>query len=247
MFAQSAAARPTFNAFEVAAIKPTPDDQTGRFIRMEGAHQFAARGHTLKSLLGAAYNLPPRAISGGSSWIDSERYDIIAKTPNEIRPNLDEQMAMLRKLLVERFKLAFHREEKEFPVYALTIAKGGPKLKESTAPGDPAVLINHIFPDHIELPARNATMAQFVAMMQRAVLDRPVIDRTGLSAKYDFDLEWTPDDTQFGVTLPAATQENPQRPGLSAALPQQLGLKLVATKGPVAVLVIDHVERPAEN
>ena len=169
LFAQAPAPRPAFDAFEVATIKPTPDDQTGRFIRMEGAHQFAARGHTLKSLLGAAYNLPPRAISGGSSWIDSDRYDIVAKTPNEIRPNLDEQMAMLRKLLADRFKLTFHREEREFSVYALTVAKGGPKLKESTAPDDPPVLINHIYPDHIELPARNATMTQFVAMMQRAV------------------------------------------------------------------------------
>jgi len=247
MFAQAPAARPAFDAFEVAAIKPTPYDQTSRFIRMVGAHQFNARGHTLKSLVGAAYNLPPQAISGGAAWADSERYDIVAKTPNEIRPNLDEQMSMLRELLAERFKLTFHREQKELSVYALTIAKNGPKLKESVAPDDPPALINIVFPDRISLPARNATMAQFASMIQRAVLDRPVVDKTGLSAKYDFSLEWTPDDTQFGEPLPAATQENPSKPDLFAALQQQLGLKLEATKGMVAVLVIDRVERPSEN
>jgi uncharacterized protein (TIGR03435 family) len=111
---------------------------------------------------------------------------------------LDEQMSMLRKLLADRFKLTFHREQKELSIYALTVAKNGLKLKESTSPPDqPPVLVNRIFPDRALLPARNATMAQFASMMQRAVLDRPVLDKTGLSGKYDFDLEWTPDETQF--------------------------------------------------
>jgi uncharacterized protein (TIGR03435 family) len=96
------------------------------------------------------------------------------------------------------------------------------------------------------LPARNATMAQFASIMNRAILDRPVVDKTGLSGKYDFDLEWTPDETQFGGQVPQGTPEHP-KPDLFAALQQQLGLRLEATKGPIEALVIDRVERPSEN
>src|SRR2546428_9066013 len=89
--------------FEVAAIRPTSPDERARYMRMQSAHQFLARGYTLRFLVSAAYNLPPRAILGGPDWIDFERYDILAATPGEARPNLDEQMAMLRKLLDDRF------------------------------------------------------------------------------------------------------------------------------------------------
>lgn len=248
MFAQSAATRPTFDAFEVAAIKPTaPDYQGGRFITMQSANRFVVKNYTLKSMVGAAYNLTPRAISGGPAWIDSDRYDIVAATPGAVRPNLDEQMSMLRKLLADRFKLTFHREQKELSIYALTVARNGLKLKESTAPPDqPPVLVNRIFPDRVLLPARNATMAQFASMMQRAVLDRPVLDKTGLSGKYDFDLEWAPDETQFDGQRAPATPES-TKPDLFAAIQQQLGLRLEATKGPVETLVINQVERPSDN
>jgi uncharacterized protein (TIGR03435 family) len=110
MFAQSTATRPSFAEFEVASIKPALPGATGRWIRMQSAHEFAAKSHALKTLIAAAYNLNPRAISGGPGWVDSDRYDILAKAPNEVRPNLDEQMSMLRKLLADRFQLAFHRE-----------------------------------------------------------------------------------------------------------------------------------------
>jgi uncharacterized protein (TIGR03435 family) len=90
-------------------------------------------------------------------------------------------------------------------------------------------------------------MAQLASMMQRAVLDRPVLDKTGLSGKYDFDLEWTPDETQFGGQGPPGAPEIPLKPDLFAALQQQLGLRLEAAKGPVEVLVIERVERPSEN
>ncbi len=99
--------------FEVATIKPThPDWTKGRFIRMQTAHEFVARNHALKTLIAAAYNVSPRAIFGGPEWLESEHFDILAKTPGEVRPSLDDQMAMLRKLLAERFKLEFRREKK---------------------------------------------------------------------------------------------------------------------------------------
>ncbi len=254
MFAQPPATRPAFDEFEVATVKPTPPDWSGgRFIRMQSADRFVARNHALKTLIAAAYNLSPRAISGGPAWIDSDRYDILAKAPGEVRPNLDEQMAMLRKLLADRFRLTFHRERKEMPIYALTVAKNGPKLKESTVSSDaspegPPPLIFVVSPNLVRLPGHNATMAELASVMQRAALDRPVIDKTGISGRYDFDLEWTPDETQFGGALgkPPSTDDS-AKPGLFAAIQQQLGLRLSAAKGPVEVLVVDRAERPSEN
>ncbi len=251
MFAQAPAARPRFDEFEVASIKPADPAAAGRFIRMQSANRFVAKNHTLKTLIAAAYNLNPRAISGAPALIDSDHYDILAKTPGEIRPTLDEQMAMLRRLLADRFQLTFHREPKELSIYALTVAKNGPRLKESTvspdaSPEGPPPLIFVVSPQLIRLPGRSATMAELASVMQRAALDHPVLDRTGLSGRYDFDLAFAPDETQFGGAFHGAT-DDAAAPDLSTAMQQQLGLKLEATKGPVDMLVVDHAERPSEN
>jgi uncharacterized protein (TIGR03435 family) len=251
LFAQSVTTRPSFDEFEVASIKPTPPGAAGRWIRMLSATEFAAKNHALKTLIAAAYNVSPRAISGGPSWVDSEHYDILARTPGKVRPDLNEQMSMLRKLLSERFHLTFRREQKELRAYALTIAKGGPKLKESTASDDaspqgPPPLVFVVSPVLVHLPGRNATMADLASVLQRAALDDPVLDKTGLTAKYDFDLEFTPDETVFGGVLGKGADDS-AKPGLFTAIQQQLGLRLEATRGLVDVLVINHVERPSEN
>jgi uncharacterized protein (TIGR03435 family) len=250
IFGQSPAARPKFDEFEVATIKPTPPDTLGRWIRMQSTHQLAAKNHTLKTLLAAAYNLSPQAISGGPAWVDSEHYDIVAKAPGEVRPTLDEQMAMLRRLLADRFKLTFHREQKELSVYMLTVAKNGSKLRESTLspdtpPEGPPPLVFTVSPEVVTLPGRNAAMAELASVLQRAALAYPVLDRTGLAARYDFDLEFTPDETLFGGMLGKGPDDS-TKPGLFAALQQQLGLRLEPAKGLVAVLVIDHAERPSD-
>src|SRR5215469_10139211 len=123
--------RRQFDAFEVATVKPSaPDARDGRWIRMQSADRFQAHNHAVRTLIAAAYDLSPQAISGGPPWVDSDHWDIIAKTPGEIRPNLEEQMSMLRALLNDRFHLKFHREPREFSIYTLTVAKGGPQLKE---------------------------------------------------------------------------------------------------------------------
>jgi uncharacterized protein (TIGR03435 family) len=101
--------------------------------------------------------------------------------------------------------------------------------------------------NHVLLPARKVTMAQFAAMLQRAVIDRAVVDKTGLAAKYDFDLEWTRDESQFGGKIPLAKVDIPPKLDLFAAMQEQLGLRLQSARGPVEVLVIDRVERPTEN
>jgi uncharacterized protein (TIGR03435 family) len=251
IFAQSPTARPAFNEFEVATIKPAEIDSPGRWIRMQSANRFYAKNHTLKTLIQAAYNLTPRAVSGGPSWVDSDRYEILAETPGNIRPSLDEQMSMLRKLLADRFKLTFHREQKEFSIYALTVAKNGSRLKESTldldaAPEGPPLLAFVIAPDTVRLPARSVTMPELASVFQRAALDRPVVDKTGLSGRYDFDLEWTPDESQFGGLGFKGTPES-TKPELFTAMQQQLGLRLEATKGPIDTLIIDRAERPSDN
>jgi uncharacterized protein (TIGR03435 family) len=148
--------------------------------------------------------------------------------------------------LAERFKLAIHRESRELPVYVLMVAKRGAKLENSTAADEQPLLVNRVFPTHIQLPARNATMAQFASMLQRSVVDRPVVDKTGLAGKYDFDLEWTPDETQFDGRLPLrSTTASPEKPELNAALESQLGLTLEASRSSVEVIVIDRVDRPS--
>ncbi len=167
MLAQSA--RPTFDSFDVATIKATPPDWgKNRYLRMEGA-QFVGKNQTVNNLIEGSYNLTPQAVSGGPGWVDSDPYDILAKPPGGIRPNRDEQMAMLRTLLADRFKLTFHREEKEFSIYALTVAKNGPKLKEGKEPpGDPRPLIFYLSPRAVMLPGRNASMADLASAFQRA-------------------------------------------------------------------------------
>ena len=242
---------PAFDAFEVATIKPTTLDWPagGRFMRMQTAHQFVARNYTLRVILAAAYYLTPGAVSGGPAWVDSDRYDILAEAPGQVRPTTEEQMSMLRKLLSDRFSLTLHREEKEFSIYALTIAKSGPKLtvsKPDTSPEGSPPLVFVLSPDGAWLAARDATMGELAWVMQRSALDRPVVDKTGLPGRYDFDLEWTPDETQFGGNVPPGNPEHP-KPDLFAAMQQQLGLRLEATKGPIEALFIDRVERPSEN
>jgi uncharacterized protein (TIGR03435 family) len=243
--------RPKFDEFEVASIKEAEANAVGRYIRMQTAHQFVAHNHALKTLIAAAYDVSPQAISGGPSWVDSEHYEILAKAPGDLRPNLNEQMKMLRALLAERFKLTYHREQKQMSIYVLTVAKGGAKLKESTfspdsAPEGPPLLAFVVAPPNLSLPARYVSMEEFASVLQRAALERPVVDHTGLTGRYDFDLEFSIDETLFGGALGKAP-ENPTNPSFFAALQEQAGLKLEATRGPVSAFVIDHAERASAN
>lgn len=239
---------PQFVAFEVATIKRSdPGSRAGRFLKMETANRFVAKNYTLKLLIAAAYDLNSRTISGGPGWADSDRFDIAAVTPGEVRPDRDEQMRMLRALLEERFQLTFHREPREFAIYALSVAKGGAKLKASASLDAPPVVgPGVVYPQRIVLPGRNATVGDLVSLLQRAILDRPVVDRTGLTGHYDFDLIWAPDETQFGGDVPAPSAETPAPP-LFVAMEQQLGLKLEPTRGAVSSLIIESAAQPQQN
>ncbi len=237
-----------FEAFDVATIKEVgPDAKAGRYITMQGDHRFVAQNFALKLLIAAAYDLNPTVVSGGPEWVESQKFEIVATTPGEKRPNREEQMRMLRKLLTDRFQLTFRREEKEFSIYELGLFKNGPKLKTSLSEAnEPTQLVSTVYPQRIHMPARNATMADFVAVLQRAILDRPVVDKTGLSGHFDFDLDWAPDGTQFGGEIPPAPDDAPSPP-LRFALERQLGLQLKATRGMAASLTILKAERPSAN
>jgi uncharacterized protein (TIGR03435 family) len=237
-------------AFEVAVVKRAGLDAVGRWIRMEAANRLHANNHALRTLIAAAYDLNPDAISGGPEWVDSVRWDIVAQTPGARRPTPDEQMAMLRQLLSERFKLKFHRESKVFSIYTLTVAKGGAKLKDSTfvpdsTPEGPPLLAFSLSPALVHLPARYTSMAEFASILQRSPLDRPVVNQTGLAGRYDFDLDFEPDETLWGGRLPKP--EESKGPSLMTAITEQLGLQLKATRGPIDAIVIDGAARPAEN
>jgi uncharacterized protein (TIGR03435 family) len=154
----------------------------------------------------------------------------------------------MQKMLAERFQLAFHREKRELSVYAITVAKGGPKLTKSESPLN---LPGFGLPPG-RMMVRNATMAEVASMMLASLLEQPVVDQTDLgAARYDFMLRYTPDAQQLAqlaaVGAPAPPADPDAPPDLFTAFQQQLGLKLESTKAPVDVLMIDKAEKPSEN
>jgi uncharacterized protein (TIGR03435 family) len=159
---------------------------------------------------------------------------------------------MMQKLLADRFHLKLHHETRELAVYAISVASGGSRLTKSTAAPD--VQSSIALRGMGNLVASDTSMTEFASWMQSLVMDRPVVDQTGLTDKYDFTLKWTPDDSQFaqlrgGMTLlhPAADNSVNAPPSLYTAVQLQLGLKIKAVKAPDDVIVIDHIEEPSAN
>jgi uncharacterized protein (TIGR03435 family) len=199
----------TFPAFEVATIKPTDRAFTGRSVRMApDDSMIAMRGWSLKELIlfawGNGTGLHPSLIAGGPNWFDRDRYDIAAKPEGQRIPSQEERKQMLKALLVDRFQLKFHREAKQTAVYALVVGSTGPKMKERKVDdgGAPFSLPLNGF----SLPGRNASMAQLADILQSLITltdperdNRPVIDKTGLNGKFDFDLRWAPDPALAGA------------------------------------------------
>lgn len=243
--ARASAPQATFSAFEVATVKPVDvGPRAGRTFRMEGDHRWLANNFTLKSLVALAYDLNPRTISGGPAWMDEIHFNIEAVTPGDRRPTRKEQMTMLRALLTERFALKFHRVDKEFSIYELSVAKGGPKLSPAAHPDADPYLVGVVEPGKIKVPATNVSMEDFASMLQRATLDRPVVDKTGLRGTYDFTLTWAMDETQYGGELGRAPEDT-NEPPLFRAVQEQLGLKLTPTHGMVSSMVVDGAEKPS--
>src|SRR5262245_8775458 len=233
--------------FEVATIKPSVPDRPGKVFTVKG-RQVITINTTTNDLITFAYDLHAKQIVGGPPWMESDKYDVNGQPESQGVPSRAQLSQMLRKLLEDRFKFTFHREKRELSVYAITVAPGGPKLTKNDT--NPNGLPGLFFKGLGTLPGVNATMGDLAGVMQTAVLDRPVVDKTGLQGRWDFTLRWTPDETQFaglGVRVPPPSNDPDAPPGLFTAFQEQLGLKLESTKAPVDVLVVDRVEKPSEN
>lgn len=225
-------------SFEVATIRPAdPNKTNGNFI--VGGHRLVIEGQTVNDLISFAYAVHRKQIVDGPPWLETERFDIDGQADQPGVANLHQVQEMLQELLKDRFNLKLHREKRDLPIYAITLAKGGPKLAPSAANayGLPTQS-GHGHGGQQQRKFTNNSMSDFALGMQ-AYMDRPVINETGLSGRYDFTLRWTPDNVP--------TNEPGAPPGIFTAIQEQLGLKLEATKGPANVLVIDHIEKPSAN
>lgn len=231
--------------FEVSSIRPNNSADLNSTWRFAGGGRFTGENVNVGYLIQTAYRLRDFQIAGLPGWTRSAKYDIQAK--GEGNPTEEQLMAMLRGLLENRFKLAYHRVTKEGPVYALVAAKGGIKLKEldegPCAPPDPnqrdPLVCDSFFTRRNQIDAKRITMPTLALALQTQ-LDRPVIDNTGFNKRFDAHLEWTP----------AAIADDPDGldgPSIFTAIQEQLGLKLEARKGPVDTLVIDRIEMPDDN
>ena len=232
--------------YDVVTIKPSDPNDGNRGFQTRGRHVRAAN-ETMNDMISFAWGIHVKQIVGGPAWMSTDHYfvDGVPDVPGE--PNLTQFRLMIRKVLADRFGLKLHSEKRELLVYALTVAKGGPKLTKSL--GNPNGPPNDDFSTSAWMKETNTTMGEYAKAMQY-VLDRPVVDQTGLEGRWDFMLKWTPDESQFtaiGARIAPPSNDPNAAPGLFTAIQEQIGLKLVATKAMVDVLVIDKVERPSAN
>jgi bla regulator protein blaR1 len=257
-------------AFEVASIKPNKGDG-GTESGVQPGGRLTMTNVTLRLLIRSAYQVQDEQIVDAPSWISSEHFDVIAKAPSDVPPptpgNPGPIGTMMRSLLAERFKLAVHRETRESPAYALELArrdgKLGPQLQRSTTDcaaiaaargrsgGAPQSANERPLCGFRaaggQMLAGGQPMSQLTTILSQ-IVQRVVLDKTGLSGKFDFELKWTPDrmpqSQAGGASVPAS---DPDSPSIFTALREELGLKLESVKNAVEVLVIDHVERPSPD
>ncbi len=248
LHAQSPATAPL--QFEVASIRPNNSEAKINDLSFAPGGRLTGINQSLRLLIMRAYGVRSFQISGGPSWLDSAKFDVEAK--REGNPTPEQMTQMFQSLLADRFQLRVHRETKDLPIYALLVAKNGPKLERShpdgctdptpgiplPAPGEGPVRICGSFnlqPGRIT--GTRATMSQFAAALARYPFNQSVVDKTALDGTYDINLQWTPDET-------AADRSGPS---IFTTIQEQLGLRLESQKGPVETLVIDHAEKPSAN
>lgn len=236
----------------VASVKPNNAVDARTLTEYSAGGRLTATAVTVASLLRIAYRVQPYQLVGAPAWISTRRFDIAAKVEDSPAPS---QQVLLRALLKDRFELAVHNETRELPVFALTVARSdgklGPGLSKSAfdcaayfagphgppVPGRTPQCATRIGPG--ALSGKAISMAQLAASLAPFV-SRFTVDHTGLAGGFDVELTWVPDG-------PTAAAPDSPGPSIFTALQEQLGLKLVSEKGPVAVLVVDHLEGPSAN
>ena len=225
----------TAQQFETASIRQNLTEGDNWSIRTPDGGWFRATGVNPGVLILEAFGLRKLQVAGVPAWCNSEKYDIVARTaiqgqlsPEEIRP-------LLRSLLADRFHLTYHAETRQLPEYALVVGKKGAKLTANPAQDGPLGIEARKSPGKVVMKATRKPIGELAHMLANQ-LDAFVVDETGLNGNFDFTLEWSPNTEQESVL-----------PSIFTALEEQLGLRLVARKGPVEVTVIDRIERPSEN
>jgi uncharacterized protein (TIGR03435 family) len=237
-------------SFDVATIKPNNSGATSMQQLTINGRDFKTVNSSLADLIKFAYNVQIKQIVGAPDWIDKDRYDVAGTPDHEGAPNVEQLRVMIRKLLADRFQLKFHHEKRELSAFVLTVAKDGSKLKPTELNGPLPGIGMRPGKAGPELIVRNGTLGDFTSFLQLMVLDRPVVDQTGLKGKYDITVPFTPDDSLFNGNprpFPKVAEGVEPAPGLFDAIQQSLGLKLTAEKTQVDVLAIDHVEKPSAN
>lgn len=235
----SALGAPQNQSFEVASIRLEDAHSLVDYNSFNQPQPFPTNRSTirhtyLKSLIASAYGVEYLRIVGGPPWIDVAHYDLNAKAEGDARLTRKQMQPLLQTLLKERFHLAVHSETRTVPGYVLVVAKGGPRLNPTKGAAFGGIR------GIDQLKFQNESVEGFAQSIGDAI-KQPVVDRSGLIGKYDFDVKFAPED-------PAIDSPNAKYGSIFSALEEQLGLKLVAQKVPVTYLVIDHVEKvPVEN
>ncbi len=249
-------ASPVTATLQFATITPSAPNSQGHRFRVTG-HLFETTNTSLLDLIAFAYGLHATQILGAPDWAQQDKFDLTLQADPESKMTESLWTRMLQVYLTESCKLSFHRNTKDLPVYVLAIGRSAPKLTASHR--DPKQLpefsitlgaTNAANANLAAISATNATMTELAGVLQRVVLEWPVVDQTGMTGRYDFAVTWTPDGAQFGdarARIPAPIDVANAPPYLASALQQQVGLTLDLLEAPLQILVIDYVERPAEN
>jgi uncharacterized protein (TIGR03435 family) len=224
-------------SIEVAVVKPHPAaviHNNFSFVK----NRFELEDQPLLKLIAFAYTLNPRQIAGASGWVADDHWDMSGKTSLLEDATLPQEQQIIRQLLLERFRLQFHKEKRELPSYALRVLKEPPKLEVAADPAAQPLEWTQ-GEDWIRTENyRSCTMADFL-LIKQLFMDRPLVDQTGLSGRYDFKLTYSYGDA------PSTGPDAP--PAMFTAIKEQLGLKFEPVKASVDVMVIDHIEKPTAN
>jgi uncharacterized protein (TIGR03435 family) len=232
-------------SYAVATIKPSKPDEEISSIPPVGYRTMLPM-ITAAKLVSFAYDLQNVQVVGAPAWVGSETFDFDGVSDTPGRPDVKQLKTMLQKVLVDRFQLKFHWETRELLAYALVVGKKRARLTESKEDpqGSPTFFIRGNGSASSTLTAKNVEMGELAHLLQSSVVDRPVVDQTGLTGKYDFELTWA---DQSPMNAGEAGMAGADATGIFTAIQEQLGLKLSAEKTAVRVMVIDRVEQPSAN
>lgn len=235
---------------DVATIKPNDSGGMSMQVLTFRGRTLITQNSSLADLIMFAYSVQMKQIVGAPSWIDKDRYDVNATPDVEGTPTADQVRILIRNLLADRFQLKFHHDKRELSAFVLTVGKDGPKLKAAQPNGNLHGVGMQPAKTGAMLFANNSPVSAFTNFLQSLVLDRPVVDQTGITGKYDMTVTFTMDDSFFNghpPAFPKPADDVEPAPNLFDAIQQELGLKLTAEKTQVDVLAIDHVEKPSAN